>query len=87
MAAWTVFSFIPWNTNSLEKEYNYREIYLSYFKDSGFQTIEFTERDDTETEIELKFTNSVVFYLPGGDSVFLKREIDKNHYRKGYLIL
>ena len=68
---------IPWTTDSLEKEYKYREIYLSYFRDAGFQTIEFIERGDTETEIEEKFMKSDILYLPGGDPVILKREIEK----------
>ena len=68
---------IPWTTDSIEKENNYRGIYFSYFKELGFRTIEFVERDDNNADIEQKFMKAEVLYLPGGDPVILKEEIGK----------
>ncbi|MGC8618386.1 MAG: Type 1 glutamine amidotransferase-like domain-containing protein [Thermoplasmata archaeon] len=73
---------IPWTTDSLEKEYSYREIYLSYFRDMGFQHVDFIERNDSEIEIEQKFSISDVLYLPGGDPITLKKEIESKSLQR-----
>ena len=66
---------VPWTSDSTTKETEYRAVFKKYFIDVGFEDIVFLERNDPETEISFKFSRAGVLYLPGGDPVILKKEM------------
>ena len=66
---------IPWTSDSVEKEMEYRTIFSNYFTDSGFSETKFMESEDTKTEIYEKLSSVDVVYLPGGDPEVLYREL------------
>ena len=67
---------IPWTSESVEKEMTYRHIFTSYFVDSGFKTVLFLEKGDSEAVVSEKFSSADVIYLPGGDTGVLYRELN-----------
>ncbi|MHB8360389.1 MAG: Type 1 glutamine amidotransferase-like domain-containing protein [Thermoplasmataceae archaeon] len=66
---------IPWTTESIEEEIEYRNIIADYFLDNGFIEVLFIERNDSSLDITRKISPVDVIYLPGGDPDVLYREI------------
>jgi cyanophycinase-like exopeptidase len=66
---------VPWTSNSMTKETEYRALLGKYFIDVGFEDVVFLERNDSESEISSKFARAGALYLPGGDPVILKEEM------------
>ncbi|MHB8372789.1 MAG: Type 1 glutamine amidotransferase-like domain-containing protein [Thermoplasmataceae archaeon] len=77
---------IPWTTESIEKETEYRNVFSRYFKDSGFLDVLFLEKRDSNLEMAKKISSVDVIYLPGGDPDVLYLEVEKrslqNNLRK-----
>lgn len=57
---------IPWTTGDKEKEMEYRDILLEYFKSLGAKEVNFLEKNDDKAVTKKKFANSDIVYLLGG---------------------
>lgn len=66
---------IPWTSDSLEKEAEYSRVLRDYFSHCGFEEVLFLAKTDPENDIQRKFSEVDVVYLPGGDTEVLYREL------------
>ena len=66
---------IPWTSDSLEKESKYSMVFRDYFSHCGFEEVLFLAKTDPENEIQRKFSEVDIIYLPGGDTEILYREM------------
>lgn len=65
-----------WSTDDEVKRARYGEIVKNYFKDLGASEVVFLEEDDLEMEV--KFREAGIVYLPGGDTEILLGKLNKN---------
>ena len=66
---------IPWTSDSLQKETAYSKVFHDYFSHCGFGEVLFLAKTDPENEIQRKFSEVDIIYLPGGETGILYREI------------
>ena len=83
---------IPWTQESDDREMEYLNLFRDYFSDSGFQSTDFLNKGDNDSEVSEKFGSTDVIYLPGGNPGVLYRELnarslqDKLRVFKGTII-
>ena len=68
---------IPWTSDSHEKEAEYSKVFHNYFLHCGFEEVLFLDKTDPENEIQRKFSEVDVIYLPGGDTEVIYRELKR----------
>ena len=66
---------IQWTSDSLEKEAEYSRVFSDYFSHCGFEEVLFLSKTDHENEIQRKFSEVDIIYLPDGDTEVLYREL------------
>ena len=66
---------IPWTSDSPVKEAEYSKVFSDYFSYCGFKEVLFLAKTDPENDIQRKFSEVDVVYLPGGDTEVLYREL------------
>ncbi len=66
---------IPWTSDSPVKEAEYSKVFSDYFSYCGFKEVLFLAKTDPENDIQRKFSEADVIYVPGGDAEILYREL------------
>jgi peptidase E len=83
---------IPWTQESDDREMEYLHLFRGYFSDCGFQSTDFLNKGDNDSQVSEKFVSTDVIYLPGGDPGILYRALnskslqDKLRVFKGTII-